>query len=109
MIYIKRDEDGKICAVAQKQKEGYERTDATLPEVKDFVNLKEREKELALLQSDLGLIRVLEDLIDVLMKKNIITITDFPEPVIKKLLERRDIRNRVKGSLGMEFYDDESE
>ncbi len=44
---------------------------------------------LKFLQSDLQLIRVVEDVINILMDKNIITITDFPQPVIDKLLERQ--------------------
>ena len=77
----------------------------------EFINNKDisNNNELRLLKSDLAFIRVLEDLIDVLIKKNIVTITDFPEPVIKKLLERQSIRNRILGSSGMEFYDDENE
>ena len=111
MIYIKRDKDGKICEISQKKKQGYELSIVTNPEGMEFINNKDisNNNELRLLKSDLAFIRVLEDLIDVLIKKNIVTITDFPEPVIKKLLERQSIRNRILGSSGMEFYDDENE
>jgi len=64
---------------------------------------------LELLRSDLQFIRVLEDLIEVLIKKNQIAITDFPQPVIDKLLQRQSIRSHFTGSLGMEFYDDEDQ
>jgi len=52
-----------------------------------------------LLQSDLQLIRVLEDLIEILIEKNIIRLTELPEAAQSKLLSRKKIRNTVSDFL----------
>ena len=43
-------------------------------------------------QSDLGLVRVIEDLIEVLIDKKLIMFTDFPEGAQRRLLDRRGLR-----------------
>lgn len=50
---------------------------------------------------------MLEDLIDVLIDKNIITITDFPQSVIDKLLARQAFRKRFASRAGMELNGDD--
>ena len=52
----------------------------------------EQRAQRELMESDMGLIRVIEDLIDVLIERGVIMFTDFPEPVQKKLLDRRGLR-----------------
>ncbi|MDF2182124.1 hypothetical protein [Neptuniibacter sp. CAU 1671] len=55
--------------------------------------------------SDLGIARILEDLIEVLVGKNLIMFTDLPEPAQKKLLSRKLVRNlkNPDGSLSEEL------
>ena len=48
-----------------------------------------------LAESDQALVRVLEDLIDTLIGKNLIQFTDLPDAAQAKLLERRTLRNSV--------------
>lgn len=57
--------------------------------------------------SDLELIRVLEDLIDVLIGKGVIVLTDLPEAAQSKLAERRKLRSRLSdlGSIVTEQDD----
>jgi hypothetical protein len=43
-------------------------------------------------------IRVLEDLIDVLIAKNVLRMTDLPEEVQSKLLIRRQLRDTLPNS-----------
>ena len=43
-------------------------------------------------RSDLGLVRVIEDLIEVLIDKKVIMFNDFPEGAQKKLLDWRGLR-----------------
>ena len=43
-------------------------------------------------RSDLGLVRVIEDLTEVLIDKKVIMFTDFPEGAQKKLLDWRGLR-----------------
>lgn len=106
MAFIKRNDQGKVCAVFDVETAGLEKMDFDNPELVEFISRCDSERRYDLLQSDLKLIRVLEDLIDVLISKNIITITDFPQPVINKLLTRRSIRGRLSGAIGMEYEDE---
>ena len=46
----------------------------------------------SLSQTDIGLARVLEDLIDVLITRGLIQFTDLPQAAQAKLLERRQTR-----------------
>jgi hypothetical protein len=50
----------------------------------------------ALAESDLALVRALEDLIHVLIEKDVIAFTDLPEPVQQQLLHRQRLRARVR-------------
>ena len=50
------------------------------------------EKVAALSQTDTSLVRVLEDLIDVLITRGHIQFTDLPQAAQAKLLERRQTR-----------------
>ncbi|CAM2973741.1 hypothetical protein [Legionella worsleiensis] len=110
MVYIKRDKDGRICAMYdQKNSDDMEEITIDNPEVVQFLNRCDKDSQIKFIQSDLQFIRVLEDVIDILMDKNIITITDFPQPVIDKLLARQAFRKRYAGAAGMEYNDDEEE
>ncbi|VEG89753.1 hypothetical protein [Legionella spiritensis] len=107
MVYIKRDKQGNVFSICEHGQPGDEQLDLDHPDVIAFLHRCEGEEKFKLLQSDLQLIRVVEDLIDVLISKNIITITDFPQSVIEKLLARQSFRKRLTGSIGMEFEDDQ--
>ncbi|MBY0266684.1 MAG: hypothetical protein K2W84_09755 [Burkholderiales bacterium] len=43
---------------------------------------------------DARLVRVLEDLVDTLIERNVIRLTDLPEDAQQKLLERKRFRDR---------------
>lgn len=110
MVYIKRDEEGLICAVFSQDTPGVtEEIDVDENEFVEFLLRCDKNMRLKFLQSDLQLIRVLEDVINILMDKNMITITDFPQQVIDKLLARQAFRNRYSGAAGMEYNDDDKE
>lgn len=53
-------------------------------------------RNAALLESDLSLIRALEDLIDVLIRKEVLRLTDLPDSVQTKLLSRRRLRGSMR-------------
>ena len=57
------------------------------------------DKVNALSQSDTSLVRVLEDLIDVLITRGVIQFTDLPEAAQAKLLERRETRASLSNRL----------
>jgi hypothetical protein len=53
----------------------------------------------ALADSDAGLARVTEDLIDILINRGVIQFTDFPPAAQAKLLERRQTRATLSRRL----------
>jgi len=57
------------------------------------------DKVTALSQTDTSLVRVLEDLIDVLINRGVIQFTDLPEAAQAKLLERRETRASLNDRL----------
>jgi hypothetical protein len=57
------------------------------------------DKVVALDETDTSLVRVLEDLIDVLITRGVIQFTDLPEAAQAKLLERRETRAGLKNRL----------
>lgn len=56
-------------------------------------------------QLDAEFIRVLEDLIDVLLAKGVLRLTDLPPQAMEKLNRRRNARQRLRDSL--DLIDDE--
>ena len=61
----------------------------------------------ALDESDLGLIRVLEDLITLLIDKRIIALTDLPEAAQRKLAYRYSLRSELADLRGIVGEPDE--
>lgn len=61
--------------------------------------MSQPDKVNALSQSDTSLVRVLEDLIDVLINRGVIQFTDLPEAAQAKLLERRETRASLTNRL----------
>lgn len=94
MPYVLRNATGLIVAVLSEQVEGAEVVGSNDPELQRFLrsDSPELRAQRELLESDMGLIRVIEDLIDVLIERGAIIFTDFPESVQKKLLGRRGLR-----------------
>jgi len=50
---------------------------------------------------DTEFIRVLEDLIDVLVAKGVINLTDLPPQAMEKLSQRRHARRRLRNALDL--------
>jgi len=63
-----------------------------------------QDKDFATL--DVAFIRVLEDLIDALIEKGVLRLTDLPEDAQKKLGERKGLRRRLNDDLNL-LDDDE--
>jgi hypothetical protein len=96
-VFIKRDQDGTIVAVSrQQQEDGWEPLADDSPELAAFTGaLGAGQGELS--ATDLGLVRVLEDVIDLLIERGVIRFTDFPEAAQSKLLQRRSMRASLRG------------
>jgi hypothetical protein len=108
MPYVGRNQDGKIVAVGVVESTGVaEPVDANAADLLAFLaQVAPAGNDLA--RSDQALIRVVEDIVNTLIEKNVIRFTDLPEAAQHKLLERRSMR-RAKGPLklfGEEAVDD---
>lgn len=96
MPYVARDESGQVVAVSLMRDEAHpELLNDDAPELAAFVRGLSGQGSLA--DSDLGMVRVLEDLIDVLIEKDVLRFTDLPVPAQNKLMHRRGLRHALGG------------
>ena len=98
MPYVRRNADGSISSLHREHvPEAPEFLDDLHPDVQAFVghgtNTRENFNRL-----DADFVRVIEDVIDTLIVKNIINITDLPGEAQAKLLARKSFRERVSKS-----------
>ncbi|MDD0977363.1 tryptophan synthase subunit beta [Pseudomonas fontis] len=99
MYYVQRDADQRLIRVEPAPFAGYSETLlADSVEIEDWFADNAVENSLKVLkQSDLDMIRVLEDLIEVLTTKGVISITDLPAGAQAKLLNRSSARVALGG------------
>lgn len=120
MPFVKRGQNGKIIAVSLIETEEFkEKLSLADPVINEFlihahhsnheisseelINLKE------LRSSDLEFVRVLEDVIYLLLEKNIFMITDLPPEAILRLRQRERIRKKLHELNSILAHADESE
>ncbi len=104
MAFVKRDESGEIVAVSREPVDGFdEAVDDADPALRVFLTQIGQSSDLA--QSDLEFIRVLDDLINVLLDKNVLLFTELPEQAQAKIAERNRLRSLRSGAL--DLLDDE--
>ncbi|MDZ7852687.1 MAG: tryptophan synthase subunit beta like protein [Halomonas sp.] len=98
-MYIKRDDDGRIELVSRDETpKCREYLSVDSPELLAFLIEDEKGRGQAPFQaSDLAFVRVLEDVIELLMDKGVISFTDLPEPAQQKVMERQSLRRRLNG------------
>lgn len=115
MPFVKRNADGKIVAVyATAVQDGLQELNAEDPGLIEFLSAGDADAEAKkdMIESDLGLARVLEDLIDLLIEKGAFRFTDLPDAAQRKLLARRGLRKEFAyvetlfGPQGDDAYDD---
>ena len=97
MFFVKVDQSGNITAInSKKTEECNQAIDADLLKL-ITQSLNKDQASIDSLASDLSMVRALEDLIEVLVHKSVINITDLPQPVQEKITERKKLRK--EGSL----------
>ena len=101
LLYVKRNDTNEIILVSKEiTSETGEPIADNDPEILAFFDSRSLQAQdhavKKLKQSDLDMIRVIEDLIDVLINKNIITFTDFPEISQSKIVSRQAIRQKLR-------------
>ncbi|WP_304163675.1 tryptophan synthase subunit beta [Lonsdalea britannica] len=109
MFYILRDNDGNLVHVERSPFDGM---NGELPQdsVEAQAWMNNQQSILSSLEqlrsSDLEMVRVLEDLIQVLTSKGLLNITDFPQAAQLKLIQRAQAREAL-GGLDALIRDDE--
>lgn len=98
MLYIERNTDGTITAIHQTPHANASEKKTMLDE--EVIAFLDKDGKLdSLIQllslSDLSIVRIIEDLIDLLVKKNVIMLTDLPEEARDKLKERKRVRKKM--------------
>ena len=92
-MFVRRNERGEITSVSREPTpEMPERLDDDDSSLQQFLGIVEKGGRTALEVSDLEVVRVLEDLIEVLIERGVIQFTDLPEAAQSKLTKRRNIR-----------------
>jgi hypothetical protein len=98
MLFIERDANGAITAIRQGQmKPGQEPASLLDEEVLSFFKSSGELELLSqlLAHSDVSIIRVLEDLIDLLIDRKIILFTELPKEAQEKIQSRKKLRTKI--------------
>jgi hypothetical protein len=108
-----RDADGRIVTLTRQtpfkeemENEGWPAMSTSDPGLHVFTQHVPNEAD-ALKRSDSGLVRVVEDLIDVLINRGVFQFTDLPDAVQVKLMVRRQTRASLSNRLPPLFLDDD--
>ena len=105
MPYVIRDAAGKISGIFEHAEVGVgEELAANDPEVTRFLveqGLSTPDSARQVLQSsDLKMIRLVDDLIDLMIEKDVIKFTDLPPAAGEKYLQRQVARKRLQIVVG---------
>lgn len=106
VVFVQRDADRKIISVSAIASDTHrEACAAESPALRDFIEQIKGQGD-TFLESDLSLIRVLDDLVEVLIHKDVIRLTDLPERVQAKLHARRSMRGSIRSLRLLDSDDD---
>lgn len=95
MPFVLRNEAGGIVSLHREPVAGGEALPGDHPEVVAFMQ-GNHPTAGGFDSLDAGLVRVIEDLVDVLISRNVIRITDLPAAAQNKLLERKSYRTQFR-------------
>lgn len=92
MPYVTRNSEGSITGLyEQRQTDSDDELSLDHPEVRKFLTLAKNQLET----SDAETIRVIEDLVDLLIQKKMILLTDLPDAAQQKLMQRQRMRSEL--------------
>ena len=99
MVYVERDAQGRLLRVEQQPFDGAEHMAVESEELHSWLKMKEEVKARLdrLNETDLELVRVLEDVIIVLVDRGLIQYTDLPAAARDKLDQRAVARADLEG------------
>ncbi|MDX1914712.1 MAG: hypothetical protein SFU55_03940 [Methylophilus sp.] len=102
MAYVLKNEQGEIVAASAEENlgDGWQQIE---PNDKAYLAFLEGQlnSHSAFRESDIQLARVLEDLINILIERNIIQFTDFPSAAQKRLNDRQSMRRKSHQRLSL--------
>ncbi|MBD9484677.1 tryptophan synthase subunit beta [Pseudomonas sp. PDM14] len=103
MVYVQRDEKGRVLRVEKEPFDSMTHSmPAADPEVQSWLASRSLHEHLMSLQhSDLELVRVIEDLVGVLVDRGVMRYTDLPDAARNKLQQRAQARVQVEGLGGL--------
>lgn len=105
MPYVQRNENGDIVAIWKERPDcEHEFVPASAPEISAFlaaIGHVTPESEMFSASADLQMVRVIEDLVNLLVSKRLITLTELPVAVQHKLLEKRAMREHLLGNVSI--------
>jgi len=110
MIYVKRNINLQIEDIIFTPEIGYQECSLFDSDIQAFLNNQDNEalvKEV-LAKLDNDMVRVIEDVVELLIEKNIMLFTDLPEPVQNKLIFKRSIRESLQKKNESALYDEDS-
>lgn len=110
MPYVKRNEKDEIVAIDDKQTDTRDQwIEADNPDVLAFFQEEKAtgQAKKALTTTDQEMLRVVEDLIDLLMEKQVFIFTELPEAVQTKLNARKKLRKEMNSLEDLIKDDDE--
>ena len=99
MPYIQRNESGKIVKISARGLTGSELVPHNNPEVLAFLRQDPQQVETALNElrrTDNEMARAVEDVIMILLKKNVIKMSDLPKPVQDRISFRVKMRVTIQ-------------
>jgi len=110
MPYVTRNNKGEIVTIHQnKNDEGAQWLEENDSEITTFINnaaVTPNKVKKALTGSDNEMARVIEDLVDLLMEKQIFVYTELPEAVQAKLNVRKQLRQDMSSLENLIDEDD---
>lgn len=104
MPYVERDSSGAIVALTAHSGASSEFLSIENTEVLGFLTRQSSSSSdvanVNLLAEDLKLIRAIEDVIDLMISKNMIIFSELPFAVQQKVLKKRGMREKLFGAGG---------
>ena len=107
MPFIRRNATGTIDSLHRRDEDGCEFLPDDHPEVRAFLGTASPSPDQNFATLDADFIRVIEDVIDTLISKNVINITDLPLEAQTKLFGRKGYRQRAAKDALKLFGDDD--
>lgn len=102
MPFVQRNPQGQITAIfATASSPDAEWVDAQDEQIQSFLSQGGDQPAASFGGLDSDFIRVLEDVIDTLIDKNVLRLTDLPLEAQRKLLARKGLRHRMRDKLDL--------